>query len=91
MIGVNTDVWVHSTMREGINRGYGCLLVEDATRTASGELHPAATRTIQHTGGILGVTAATDDVLEGIAEAVLGKLRSTGQNDTERHRLESTM
>ncbi|KAH9833776.1 putative Peroxyureidoacrylate/ureidoacrylate amidohydrolase RutB, partial [Rhodofomes roseus] len=64
--GVTTDVCVHSTVREGNDRGVECLLVEDATGTALEELHSAAVKMVQHSGGIFGATATTKDVLEGI-------------------------
>ncbi|KZT70345.1 putative Peroxyureidoacrylate/ureidoacrylate amidohydrolase RutB [Daedalea quercina L-15889] len=69
--GVTTDVCVHSTMREGNDRGCECLLVEDATGAALEELHPAAVKMVQHSGGIFGATASTDEVLEGIVKAAL--------------------
>jgi len=56
-------------MREGNDRGYECLLVEDATGTALEELHAAAVKMVQHSGGIFGATTTTNEVLEGVARA----------------------
>lgn len=88
--GVTTDVCVHSTMREGNDRGYECLLVEDAAGTALEELHPAAVKIVQHSGGIFGATATTDDVLEGLERAASSKL-CPHRDDTGRCRLKSRM
>ena len=88
--GVTTDVCVHSTMREGNDRGYECLLVEDAAGTAVEELHPAAVKMVQHSGGIFGATATTDSVLAGLGRAASSELCSA-RDATERCRLKSRM
>lgn len=66
--GVTADVCVHSTIREGNDRGYECLLVEDATGSVREELRRAAVEMMEIEGGIFGAVARTDDVL-----AVVGK------------------
>jgi len=55
--GVTTEVCVQSTMREANDRGYECLLVEEATGSYFPEYHEAALSMIRAQGGIVGWTA----------------------------------
>jgi nicotinamidase-related amidase len=52
--GVTTDVCVHSTLREAVDRGYACTTVADGCAAADPQLHAAALRMIQGEGGIFG-------------------------------------
>jgi nicotinamidase-related amidase len=52
--GVTTEVCVHSTLREAVDRGYRCVLVGDACASADAELHAAALRMVGVEGGIFG-------------------------------------
>jgi nicotinamidase-related amidase len=65
--GVTTEVCVQTTMREANDRGYECLLAEDATESYFPEFKAAALAMIRAQGAIVGWTATTDQVLEGIA------------------------
>ncbi|PTE09712.1 cysteine hydrolase family protein [Mesorhizobium helmanticense] len=67
--GVTTEVCVQTTMREANDRGYDCLLAEDATESYFPEFKAAAIAMIRAQGAIVGWTATTDQVLEGIANA----------------------
>ncbi|ESY99854.1 cysteine hydrolase [Mesorhizobium australicum] len=67
--GVTTEVCVQTTMREANDRGYECLLAEDATESYFAEFKMAALAMIRAQGAIVGWTATTDQVLEGIANA----------------------
>ncbi|WP_192257710.1 cysteine hydrolase family protein [Mesorhizobium silamurunense] len=67
--GVTTEVCVQTTMREANDRGYECLLAEDATESYFPEFKAAAIAMIRAQGAIIGWTATTDQVLEGIANA----------------------
>ena len=67
--GVTTEVCVQTTMREANDRGYECLLAEDATESYFAEFKAAALAMIRAQGAIVGWTATTDRVLEGIANA----------------------
>jgi nicotinamidase-related amidase len=67
--GVTTEVCVQTTMREANDRGYECLLAEDATESYFPEFKAAAIAMIKAQGAIVGWTATTDQVLEGIANA----------------------
>jgi nicotinamidase-related amidase len=67
--GVTTEVCVQTTMREANDRGYECLLAEDATESYFPEFKAAALAMIRAQGAIVGWTATTDQVLQGIANA----------------------
>jgi nicotinamidase-related amidase len=65
--GVTTEVCVQTTMREANDRGYECLLVEDATESYFPQFKAATLEMIRAQGTIVGWTATGD--------AVLGALR----------------
>ena len=55
--GVTTEVCVQTTMREANDRGYDCLLIEDATESYFPEFKRAAMEMIRAQGAIVGWTA----------------------------------
>ena len=55
--GVTTEVCVQTTMREANDRGYDCLLVEDATESYFPEFKQATLEMIRAQGAIVGWTA----------------------------------
>ena len=65
--GVTTEVCVQTTMREANDRGHDCLLAEDATESYFPEFKAAAIAMIRAQGAIVGWTATTDEILEGIS------------------------
>jgi nicotinamidase-related amidase len=69
--GVTTEVCVQTTMREANDRGYECLLVEEATASYFPEFKAATIAMIVAQGGIVGWAAGLD--------AVLGALRRDAQ------------
>ena len=64
--GVTTEVCVQTTLREANDRGYECLLVEDATESYFAEFKAAAIAMIRAQGGIVGWTATADQVIEAL-------------------------
>lgn len=65
--GVTTEVCVQTSMREANDRGYECLLVEEATESYFPAFKAATLEMIRAQGGIVGWTARLADL-----ETVLG-------------------
>jgi biuret amidohydrolase len=61
--GVTTDICVHSTLREAIDRGFDCVTVGDACAAGDPAIHEAMLACIAGEGGILGQVLSTQDVL----------------------------
>jgi len=55
--GVTTEVCVQTSMREANDRGYECLLIEDATASYFPAFKQASVEMIRSQGGIVGWTA----------------------------------
>lgn len=66
--GVTTEVCVQTTMREANDRGYECLLVEDATESYFPEFKQSTLEMIRAQGGIIGWTATAEAVLYGVRQ-----------------------
>lgn len=64
--GVTTEVCVQTTMREANDRGFLCLLAEDATASYFPEFKSAALAMIRAQGAIVGWTATTDQISEAL-------------------------
>lgn len=60
--GVTTEVCVQTTMREANDRGYLCLLAEDATASYFPHFKAAAIEMIRAQGAIVGWTATTAQI-----------------------------
>lgn len=65
--GVTTEVCVQTTMREANDRGYDCLLAEDATESYFPQFKAAAIEMIRAQGAIVGWTATTDQIIKGLS------------------------
>jgi nicotinamidase-related amidase len=64
--GVTTEVCVQTTMREANDRGFECLLAEDATDSYFAEFKKAAIDMIRAQGAIVGWTATVDQIAEAL-------------------------
>ncbi|GLK84734.1 cysteine hydrolase family protein [Ancylobacter defluvii] len=64
--GVTTDICVHSTLREAVDRGYEPLLVTDGCAATVEANHHAAIDTICTEGGIFGAVAESAAVIAAL-------------------------
>lgn len=64
--GCTTDVCVHTTLREAVDRKYQCLLVQDACASADAYAHAAALHMVTVEDGVFGVVSTLEDVLRGL-------------------------
>lgn len=68
LTGVTTHVCVHSTLREANDRGYECLVLEDATAAFHTGDHLSAIRMIHQQGGIFGWVGDAENLIAALAE-----------------------
>jgi nicotinamidase-related amidase len=68
--GVTTEVCVQSTMREANDRGYECLLIEDATESYFPEFKTATLEMIVAQGGIVGWVTESANLLPALLSAL---------------------
>jgi len=61
--GVTTDICVHSTLREAVDRGFDCVTVGNACAAGDPGIHAAMLACIAGEGGILGRVLNTRQVL----------------------------
>jgi nicotinamidase-related amidase len=66
LAGVTTEVCVQTTMREANDRGYQCLLIEDATESYFEEFKQATMEMIRAQGAIIGWTATLAQFAEAL-------------------------
>jgi nicotinamidase-related amidase len=64
--GVTTEVCVQTSMREANDRGYDCLLLEDCTASYFPEFKAATLAMIAAQGAIVGWTAPSHPLIEGL-------------------------
>lgn len=67
--GVTTDVCVSGTMREGNDRGFDCLIVEDACAAGTEGGHRETIESVKGEGGIFGSVARTEEVVRGVEKS----------------------
>ena len=67
--GVTTEVCVQTTMREANDRGFECLLAEDATESYFPAFKAATLEMIRAQGAIVGWTATVDEIAAALAPA----------------------
>jgi nicotinamidase-related amidase len=67
--GVTTDVCVQTTMREANDRGYICLLAEDATDSYIPEYKRWTIEMVTSQGGIVGWAATNQAIVSAFVES----------------------
>ncbi|NYG34631.1 cysteine hydrolase [Sphaerotilus montanus] len=64
--GVTNEVCVQTTMREANDRGYDCVLIEDATESYFPEFKAATLAMVRAQGAIVGWTATSTDLIAAL-------------------------
>ena len=66
VVGVTTEVCVHTTVREANDRGFDCLVLSDCTASYIPSLHDAALRMISAQGGIFGWVSSSEALIPAV-------------------------
>lgn len=66
LCGITTEVCVHSTLREAIDRGFFCTTVGDATAASQAELQAPALAMIGVEGGVFGGVCSTAEAVAAL-------------------------
>ncbi|DAA78813.1 TPA_exp: Uncharacterized protein A8136_2598 [Trichophyton benhamiae CBS 112371] len=66
IVGMTTDGAVASTLREGCDKGFDCLLLEDGAVALDHTLHLGACNSVKMEGGLLGATSRIDDLVHAV-------------------------
>ncbi len=66
LTGVTTEVCVQTSMREANDRGYDCLLIEDATESYFPEFKAATIAMLTAQGAIVGWSAGSEELLTAV-------------------------
>lgn len=64
--GVTTDVCVHCTLREANDRGFECLVAQDACGSGDAEAHRAALHMVTVEDGVFGVLSDVDSIVAAL-------------------------
>jgi nicotinamidase-related amidase len=67
VVGVTTEVCVHTTVREANDRGYECLVLSDCVGSYFPEFHQVGLKMIAAQGGIFGWVAPSERLLSALS------------------------
>ena len=67
--GVTTEVCVHTTVREANDRGYHCIVVEDACASYRPDFHKSAIEMVWRQGGLFGSVIDSRAFVDALAGA----------------------
>lgn len=65
--GVTTEVCVHTTVREGNDRGYRCVVLGDCCASYFPHFHTAGLQMVMAQGGIFGWVSSSTELLSALA------------------------
>ena len=68
--GVTTEVCVHTTVREANDRGYHCIVVEDACASYTPEFHRVGIEMVWRQGGLFGSVTNSKELVGAISADV---------------------
>ena len=66
LVGLTTDCCITSCLREALDRGIDCMVVEDCVNAASTVRHEAALQIIRSAGGVFGTLGRCEDVVSAL-------------------------
>jgi nicotinamidase-related amidase len=66
LTGVTTDCCVHSVLREAVDRGYDCLVLEDCVGAPRPQDHEAAMALVRKPSGIFGAAATSRAFIDAV-------------------------
>lgn len=73
LCGITTEVCVHSTLREAVDRGFACLTVGDACASSDPAMHDAALAMIGVEGGIFGRVIDSEQAVAALRHITPGR------------------
>jgi biuret amidohydrolase len=68
LMGVTTDCCVHSVLREALDRGYDCLVLEDCVGASERVYHDAALTVVRKRSGVFGAVSDSERVIKAISD-----------------------
>ncbi|CAE7378239.1 rutB [Symbiodinium microadriaticum] len=68
VMGVPTDVCVHTTLRQANDRGFECLLLSDCTGTTAQDTQLSALKQVKMQHGVFGAVATSEALLTAVSQ-----------------------